>query len=166
MFNPLRVFKLFNPFRWIRFLLSIAVVAFLLMQLVPYRLTNPPTRSEPVWDSARTRQLAVLACFDCHSNESKHHWYTQVAPISWLTVRDVREGRSKLNFSEWSISKRGNTHDGYEAVEDGSMPPSRYTMFGLHKEAKLTKAERAELIAGLRRTLGELDKESGGQGKG
>jgi hypothetical protein len=157
-----------NPFkllRRLRFLLSIGVVAFLLTQLVPYRVTNPPTRSEPKWDSARTRQLAVAACFDCHSNETRHHWYTQVAPISWLTVRDVRAGRAKLNFSEWNPS-RDNRHDIYEKVQDGSMPPSRYTMFGLHKEAKLTKQERAELVAGLRRTLAALDAESGGKGSG
>jgi hypothetical protein len=157
-----------NPFkllRRLRFLLSIGVVAFLLTQLVPYRVTNPPTRSEPKWDSARTRQLAVAACFDCHSNETRHHWYTQVAPISWLTVRDVRAGRAKLNFSEWNAS-RDNRHDMYEKVQDGSMPPSRYTMFGLHKEAKLTKQERAELVAGLRSTLAALDAESGGKGSG
>jgi hypothetical protein len=158
-----------SPFRWlrrIRFLLSIAVVAFVLMQFVPYRLTNPPTRSEPKWDSARTRELAVVACFDCHSNESKHHWYTQVAPMSWLTVKDTRDGRSKLNFSEWDTSSRHDTRDIVEAVEEGSMPPARYTWFGLHKDAKLTEQESAELVAGLRRTLGELDDESGGKGPG
>lgn len=161
-----RALRFLNPFRWIRFLLSIAVVAFLLTQLVPYRLTNPATRSEPKWDSARTRQLAVVACFDCHSNESKHHWYTQVAPISWVTVHDVRDGRAKLNFSEWGTSSGHSTHDVAEKVADGSMPPSQYTLFGLHKDAKLTKRERAELVAGLRKTLGELDAGSGGNGPG
>ena len=34
------------------------------------------------------------------------------------------------------------------------MPPSYYTWFGLHKEAKLTTQERAELLAGLKHTLG------------
>jgi hypothetical protein len=145
---------LFNPFRWIRFILSIGVVAFLLMQLVPYRITNPSTRSEPSWDSARTRQLAVVACFDCHSNETSHHWYTQVAPISWLTVNHVRGGRSKLNFSEWGTTSHHETDKIYRSITGGSMPPSYYTWFGLHKDAKLTKQERAELVAGLRKTLG------------
>jgi hypothetical protein len=141
-------------FRLIRFLFSIAVVAFLLMQLVPYRITNPPARSEPKWDSARTRQLVVAACYDCHSNETTHHWYTKVAPISWLAVHDVRGGRAKLNFSEWTTTSHPETSRIVRAISRGSMPPSYYTWFGLHKDAKLTKQERAELIAGLEKTLG------------
>ena len=159
MFKALRMFR---PFKLIRFVLSIAIVAFLLMQLVPYRITNPSTRSEPKWDSTRTRSLAVVACFDCHSNETNHHWYTQVAPISWLTVNHVREGRSKLNFSEWGTTSH-ETGDIYESISGGSMPPSYYTWFGFHKGAKLTKQERDELIAGLRKTLGPG---TGGSGTG
>jgi Haem-binding domain len=140
-------------FRLIRFLLSIAVVALLLMQLVPYRITNPPARSEPKWDSARTRQLAVVACFDCHSNETTHPWYARVAPISWLAVKDMRDGRAKLNFSEWGTSRQ-ETNDILEVIQHGSMPPAKYTWFGLHKDAKLTAQERAELVAGLKKTLG------------
>jgi len=140
--------------RLIRFLVPIGLVAFLLMQLVPYRITNPSTRSEPHWDSPRTRRLAVAACFDCHSNETSHHWYTQVAPISWLTVNHVREGRAALNFSEWGTGSNHATGDIYETISGGSMPPSYYTWFGLHKDAKLTKQERAELLAGLRKSLG------------
>ena len=160
---------MFRLLRLIRFLLPIAFVAFLLMQLVPYRVTNPSTRLEPDWDSARTRRLAVVACFDCHSNETKHHWWTQVAPVSWLTVKDVRAGRHKLNFSEWGTGSEGDPQDVdpkdiSEAVSNGSMPPGKYTMFGLHKDAKLTKAERAELLAGLRKTFGEGS--SGGKGPG
>jgi hypothetical protein len=34
------------------------------------------------------------------------------------------------------------------------MPPSFYTTFGRHPEAKLTQAEIAELIAGLKATPG------------
>jgi hypothetical protein len=138
----------------IRFLLSIAVVAILLMQLVPYRLTNPSTRSEPKWDTARTRRLTVAACYDCHSNETSHHWYTQVAPISWWTVHHVRDGRAALNFSEWGTTSHRETDKVYETISDGSMPPSYYTWFGLHQDAKLSSQERAELLAGLRKTLG------------
>lgn len=160
---------MFRLLRLIRFLVPVAVVAFLLLQLVPYRITNPSTRLEPDWDSARTRRLAVVACFDCHSNETKHHWWTQIAPLSWLAVKDVREGRHKLNFSEWGTGSDGDpkaadANDIYEAVSDGSMPPDKYTMFGVHEDAKLTKAERAELLAGLRKTLGSVS--SGGKGHG
>jgi hypothetical protein len=136
-----------------RFVLPVAIVAFLLMQLVPYRITNPPTRLEPKWDSARTRQLTVAACYDCHSNETAHHWYTQIAPISWWTVNHVRVGRAALNFSEWRTTAHHGTGDIYESISSGSMPPGYYTWFGLHKAANLNAQQRAELLAGLRKTL-------------
>ena len=141
-------------FRLIRFVVSIAVVAVLVAQLVPYRISNPSTRSEPKWNSARTRQLTVAACYDCHSNETTHHWYTQVAPISWWTVQHVRNGRAALNFSEWGTAPHHELGDVYESISGGSMPPSYYTWFGMHKAAKLTPAERAELVAGLKKSLG------------
>jgi hypothetical protein len=140
------------PFKILRFVVPIGVVALLLMQLVPYRITNPSTRSEPNWDTARTRQLAVVACYDCHSNETTHHWYTQIAPISWWTVNHVRDGRAAFNFSEWG-TKRQELGDIYETISSGSMPPSYYTWFGLHPGAKLTAQEKAELIAGLKKSL-------------
>src|SRR5215216_1353338 len=78
-------------------------VLFVVLQLVPYgrRHDNPPTTREPAWDDPTTRALAVRACFDCHSNETRWPWYSYVAPVSWLTQRDVDEGRRELNFSEW-----------------------------------------------------------------
>ena len=85
--------------RLVRFVLASAIVAFLLVQRVPYRTTNPPTRLEPKWDSARTRQPTVAARYDCHRNETTHHWYTQIAPISSWTANYVRNGRAALNFS-------------------------------------------------------------------
>jgi hypothetical protein len=39
--------------------------------------------------------------------------------------------------------------DAVEAIEERSMPPAKYTWFGLHREAKLTPDEQATLIAGL-----------------
>jgi hypothetical protein len=130
------------------------IVAFGAVQLIPYRVTNPPVRSEPVWDSPRTRELAVTACFDCHSNQTHSPWYAKVAPMSWLTTRDVRDGRAALNFSEWTSSERG--HNPAEVVADGSMPPGRYFYFGLHKRAKLSATDRADLERGLRALAGQL----------
>ena len=138
----------------LRYLVPLVVVAFLLMQLVPYRISNPSTRAEPKWDSPQTRALVVAACYDCHSNETKQHWYTRVAPISWWTVNHVRNGRAALNFSEWTTTTHHETGDIYETITGGSMPPSYYTWFGLHPGAKLTKQQRDELVAGLKKSLG------------
>jgi mono/diheme cytochrome c family protein len=135
--------------------LALAVVVFGLAQLVPYRVTNPSARAEPAWDSPRTRQLVVAACFDCHSNESHPYGFERVAPLSWWIANHVKEGRAALNFSECTrttTTKRGDD-DPADAVREGSMPPGYFTWFGLHSGARLSSAERSELAAGLDATL-------------
>jgi len=133
--------------------ISSLVVAFLLMQLVPYRISNPSTRQEPTWDTPRTRVLAVAACFDCHSNEVKTPWYGKIAPVSWWLTNHVDDGRAALNFSEWNGPRGEGAGEAAETVRDGSMPPSYYSWFGLHSNAKLTQAERDELARGLTASL-------------
>lgn len=137
---------------WLRIFL-VGLAGFLLIQLVPYGVDNPPTRDEPAWDSPQTRELAVRACYDCHSNETDVLWFEHVAPVKWYIANHVREGRAALNFSEWSTAAGEEADDAAEAVEEGEMPPSSYTAFGLHGDAQLTDAETAALIAGLERTI-------------
>ena len=118
-----------------------------LMQLVPNRISNPPVTAEPAWDSPQTRALAVRACFDCHSNQTRSQWYQRVAPVSWWIKSHVDDGRAALNFSEWD--RRQRTNEITETINEGSMPPDYYTWFGLHSDAKLTPAEKTALVEGL-----------------
>jgi hypothetical protein len=138
------------------------IVVALAIQLVPYggRHTNPPVTQEPQWDQARTRALAVRACFDCHSNETVWPWYSHVAPVSWLLQRDVEEGRRELNYSEWDRGQR-EARESAKSVRSGDMPPWFYTWPGT--SAYLTAAERAELIAGLTATFGAERARRGGR---
>jgi hypothetical protein len=73
--------------------------------------------------------------------------------VSWWITNHVDEGRAKLNFSEWG-KHHGEGDDAAETVVNGSMPPDFYTWLGMHSDANLTPAERKELAAGLKRTLG------------
>jgi hypothetical protein len=135
--------------RNIRWFLIGAFVLFVLAQLVPYRVHNHATVSEPNWDSPRTRALAVAACYNCHSNHSKTATFEQVAPLSWWITNHVDEGRASLNFSECTTQRENESE---EAVSEGSMPPGFYTWFGMHSEAKLTATERQQLADGLAAT--------------
>lgn len=137
--------------RWVLRVLIVLGVALLAIQIVPERVSNPSARQEPPWDSPRTRTLAVAACFDCHSNQTKVLAFERVAPLSWWIKGHVDDGRAALNFSEFS-QHHGDLGDSTDTISSGSMPPSYYTWFGLHSNATLTKAQKQELIDGLRKT--------------
>lgn len=129
------------------------VALFALIQAVPYGRdhSNPPVSAEPPWDSPETRALAARACFDCHSNEVRWPWYSNIAPLSWLIQRDVDEGRKKLNFSEWD-RPQPEADDAAETVLEGEMPPRLYKL--LRPDAGLSASERQALARGLAATLG------------
>ena len=148
--------------RTLLIVIGIVVVVFGLIQLVPYRVDNPAAAQEPTWNSARTRQLAVAACYDCHSNETATYWWEDIAPVSWWITNHVKDGRAALNFSE--CTQGPGESDAAETVRNGSMPPSYYTWFGLHSNAKLTAAEQQQLADGLQATLPGWNCGSGGGG--
>lgn len=136
---------------WLRILAGLVVV-FVAIQFVPYGRDhdNPRSVEEPAWDSSRTRQLAVAACFDCHSNLTEWPWYTEVAPFSWLTARDVTDGREVLNFSEWHLPQEVDVEAVVDVLRDGEMPPFYYTW--VHRNADLSSVEQQELETGLLET--------------
>ena len=138
---------------WVKRLFAAGLLMLALIQLVPIGRdhTNPVVTAEPRWDSPVTRELVDRACFDCHSNETEWPWYTNIAPVSWLTYRDVIEGRQALNFSEWDRPQE-EADEAVETVLEGEMPPPYY--LPTHPEAVLTPEEIAALVDGLRRTLG------------
>jgi hypothetical protein len=123
------------------------------IQFIPYGHdhTNPPVAAEPQWDSPQTRDLAVRACYDCHSNQTAWPWYSNIAPVSWLIQHDVQEGRARLNFSQWGSARRGGG-DAAEQLQRGTMPQWYYTL--IHPTANLTTDEKQELIKGLQASAG------------
>ncbi len=132
----------------------IAVLAVpLLIQFVPVWLlkTNPPVTAEPKWDSEQTRALAKRACFDCHSNETVWPWYSNIAPISWLVIFDTQRGRNELNFSQWSSRQTRKAREVVDVIRKNEMPPPNYLL--PHPEARLTDAEKQQLMDGLTKSL-------------
>jgi hypothetical protein len=133
-------------------ILGIIVVVGLLIQLIPLpgRGNNPPVAQEPKWDSPQTAALVKQTCYDCHSNETTWPWYSYVAPVSWLIYNDVQEGRSRLNFSEWNRPQRG-AGEIVSIIQEGEMPPFQY--LPMHPSARLTAAEKQQLITGIQNSL-------------
>src|SRR5688572_25570485 len=98
------------------------------------------------------------ACNDCHSNNTDYPWYSNIQPVHWWMNNHIQEGKSHLNFDEYSHkSLRFQYHkmeEIAEMVKEGEMPLESYTW--IHEDAKLTEAEKKELIDwadGIRATM-------------
>jgi mono/diheme cytochrome c family protein len=129
-------------------LVIVGAAVFLLIQFLPIgpQRTNPPIIAEPKWDSPQTRALAKRACFDCHSNETQWLWYSYIAPVSWILANDALTARRAFNFSEWRAGDMSAAVMA-EQINSGKMPLPQYAL--VHPEARLTDAEKKQLIAGL-----------------
>ena len=155
----------FRRHRWVTVTLAVAAGVGLAIQLVPYgwKHSNPPVTQDAPWPSAEAREIAVGACYDCHSNETNWPIYSYVAPMSWLVRRDVDRGRDELNFSTWDDDDN-DADDAAETIEDGSMPPRQYKL--LHSAARLSDEEEQSLIDALLAIDGEDGDDNSGPGGG
>jgi hypothetical protein len=134
----------------------------LVIQLIPFRITNPPV--DPVADFQRVANppaevLTSLkaACYDCHSNEVQTPWYNNLAPVSWYIANHVQEGREKLNFSEFGKmaleDRRKGLEESAESIRKGEMPMRAYAW--MHPHANLTAVQRDLLLQWLDANGGE-----------
>ena len=159
MFNRSRIVwsQPLSPGRFLAGLVTGLAVIGLVIQLVPYGRdrSNPPVTMEPAWDSPRTRELVVRACFNCHSNEVEYPWYSRIAPASWAVQTHVQQARDKVNYSEWD-KPQDEAEESAETVSEGEMPPGYFTRLA-HPGARLTDGELSELIAGLESTFESHD---------
>jgi hypothetical protein len=130
-------------------ILVVLLGIFAIIQFIRPDRTNPPSDAAmsisqrlPVPDPVR--MILERSCFDCHSNQTRWPWYSNVAPASWLVADDVKEGRGHLNFSEWGTYNRGKQIARLETMisllEKDAMPPKNYLL--LHRDAVLNEREK------------------------
>jgi hypothetical protein len=142
----------------------------LIMILAGIQLLRP-AKTNPVTDPSRgykahlsvTPEVARLldrSCSDCHSDNTVWPWYSNVAPVSWVVIDDVQQGRRHLNLSDWAKYPPGGARDKLrqicKEVKEGSMPLREYLW--AHRDKRLTPQERAmicEWTAAEGQRLGE-----------
>lgn len=106
------------------------------------------------------KSILQTACYDCHSDNTYYPWYSYVQPAGWILNEHIEDGKKDLNFSEFgSYSARrqqSKLTSIASQVEDGEMPLYSYTI--MHKNARLSKEQKALLIHWARNTKDSLDK--------
>jgi heme-binding protein len=130
---------------------ALALVALmLLIQLVPYGRdhTNPRPTKQVALPTGNQREIFRSACQDCHTYNTDWLWYTNVAPI-WLVQSDVNGRRERMNLSTWD-RPQPDLGEVVDAIQSGDMPPLKYWISPYHWNAKLSDAEKRQLIAGFR----------------
>jgi hypothetical protein len=132
----------------LKIVLVLVAVVLVGAQFVRADRTNPPIDPTHVLRTPPDVQpILDRACADCHSNNTKWPWYTNVAPVSWWIADHVHEGRHELNFSEFNTyppkKAAHKMEEVCEVLEKGEMPMPDYLR--LHAEAKLTAAEKQRL---------------------
>ncbi len=132
---------------------------FVLIQFIPVN------RSVPDFDATHDFLTSMHAppaiaksiqssCYDCHSYTTRYPWYGYVAPVSWFLNKHIHEGREHLNFSTLSSQKKKRVlhamEEAHEEVLEGGMPLRGYTL--MHKDARLSQAEREEMAEWFEKT--------------
>lgn len=107
---------------------------------------------------ADVKSILAKACNDCHSNNTKYPWYTNIQPLHWFMDKHIRGGKKEMNLDEYTSRSLRYQYkkmdDLKEQIKEGEMPLDSYTW--MHKNAKLTEEEKNKLIAwadGIRDTL-------------
>jgi len=102
------------------------------------------------------------SCQNCHSEQTVWPLYSRMAPISWLIEKDVQDGRSHWNMSNWDRYSSDERQDILSQigpmVRNRKMPLPQYLL--LHSEAKLSDADVELLYQWTRRERKRLRAEA------
>lgn len=106
----------------------------------------------------RVHTLLNNACYDCHSNNTDYPWYSNVQPVGWLLARDIKNGKAKINFSEFALNSTRKQVSKLQEIEnrikDGTMPLPPYQF--MHDNARLTKGEKELIIGWIQTTVDSI----------
>lgn len=98
------------------------------------------------------------ACYDCHSNNTNYPWYANIQPMAWIMAKHIKDGKDKLNFSDFGsytnrrqISKLKGVAN---QIKDDEMPISSYKL--MHKNANLTTEEKSLIMDWMNKTADSL----------
>jgi hypothetical protein len=133
--------------------LIVLLVAFVIIQFFPIDKTNPPVNKGTDFLMVKktpddVANIIKTSCYDCHSNESKYPWYSNIQPVAWFLKSHIDDGRKALNFSNFSTytptQQAKKLGGAAEEVESGDMPLSSYLI--IHRNASLNAEQKVVVV--------------------
>jgi len=137
-------------FKTIGFLLLIALIAIQFFHpkknIHAGDQPNAVSKKFPVSDDVKI--ILDKACMDCHSNNTRYPWYSNIQPVAWWLNDHVIDGKKELNFDEY-INRRPRfqyrrMEQTIDLVKKREMPLDSYTW--THKDAILSEEEKTKLF--------------------
>jgi hypothetical protein len=127
---------------WIALALAGCFLLFGLAQLIRPSLGNSAPTAE-LQTPPEVRAILQNSCYSCHSTQTELPIYDRVVPAYWLVVKDVRDGRAHLNFSEMAklpkAMQKAALFEAINQIQLGAMPLPRYLK--VHPYAAVTPSQ-------------------------
>ena len=134
--------------------LAVLVVAIVLViQVIPVERnvsTVPPGQSFEKTEKVPANVAAILkvSCYDCHSNNTRYPWYSELQPGAYFMAQHIKEGKEELNLDEFNNyskrRKKAKIKSIISQIEKDEMPLRSYRM--MHGNARLSADEKKELL--------------------
>ncbi|MBY5950272.1 heme-binding domain-containing protein [Algoriphagus marincola] len=151
--------------KWHRVALGVLFIVLVGIQFVPVQRNEiePVTNADFIehYESPVVIGNIIRAsCYDCHSNQTKYPWYSNVQPIGFLLQNHISEGKSELNLSEFGLlsnrMKRTKLKSILSQIDNDKMPMPSYLF--LHSEAKLDSLKKTLLVSYFDSILVDIDR--------
>ncbi len=89
---------------------------------------------------AEVKQLLLMGCYDCHSENTRYPWYAEIQPLAWWLDAHVRDGKREFNFSTFgdlsAKKKASRLEEVIDQIGSRKMPLKSYTL--VHRDAIFT----------------------------
>jgi hypothetical protein len=108
---------------------------------------NSVSKNFPVPDDVA--QILAVACYDCHSNNTRYPWYSHIQPVAWWLNNHIQEGKKHLNFDEFATyplrRQYGKFDQTIKVIKKDEMPLPSYLI--IHRDAVLSPEQKEKVIA-------------------
>jgi hypothetical protein len=99
-----------------------------------------------------------VSCYDCHSNNTNYPFYTNIQPLGWLLYNHIKNGKEKLNFSDFGAYSQRRQISKFRSIisqiQDNNMPLSSYKW--IHRNTILKSKDKQTVIDWANKTKESL----------